>query len=88
MHYEKKVYKLDPDRDSGQNELVVLSIETTDKIIEVTIREDTNLTFLTEKISILADFKSFPRKFKEVFLTYIRDRYTEAVTNNKIQVIK
>jgi hypothetical protein len=68
--------------------LVVLTIECHDKVIEATIREDTNLNFLTEKISILADFKSFPKKFKEVFLSYIRDRYTEAMTNNKIQVLK
>jgi len=87
MLHEKKIYKLDPDKDRGHNELVVLSIETKDKIIEVTIREDTNLTFLTEKISVLADFKVFPRKFKEVFLSYLRDKYTETMTNNKIQVL-
>ena len=75
---------MDPDKDSGSLELVILNIETPDKIIEVHIREATNLSFLTEKISVMADFKTFPKKFKEVFLTYLKTQYSEAMTKNKI----
>ena len=66
------IKKLDPNKASGTPELLVLTIKTHDKIIEATIREDTNLTHLNELISLFGDFKSYPKKFKEIFYNYLR----------------
>lgn len=62
----------------------MISIATKDRVIEATVREGTNLQFLNEKISILGDFKSCPKKFKEIFLNYLRDQYDSVRTNNKL----
>ena len=62
-----KIYKLDPDAKKGKQELLVITIQTKDRVIEVTIREGTNVNLLNDKISVLADFKSCPKKFKEIF---------------------
>lgn len=71
-------HKLDPDANKGTRELIVLDIATKDRIIEVTVRENTNLNFLCDKISILGDFKSCPKKFKDIFLNYLRNEYKSA----------
>ena len=60
--------------------LIVISMTTKDRVIEATIREGTNLNFLNDKISILADFKSCPKKFKEVFYNFLRQQYMGAVS--------
>ena len=77
---EKKIHKLDPDYKKGKPVLVVISIATRDRIVEATIREGTNINFLNEKISVLADFKNCPKKFKEIFQCYLKNQYTSALT--------
>ena len=74
----KKIHKLDPDASTAKRELIVLEIATKDRIIEVTVRENTNLNFLCDKISVLGDFKSCPKKFKDIFLNYLRNEYKSA----------
>ena len=74
----KKIHKLDPDSRYGKRELIVMSIATKDRIIEVTVRENTNLNFLCDKISVLGDFKTCPKKFKDIFLNYLRNEYKSA----------
>lgn len=83
----KKIHKLDPDARWGTRELIVLEIATKDRVIEVTVRENTNLNFLCDKISILGDFKSCPKKFKDIFLNYLRNEYKSAYGQLKLQVI-
>ena len=64
---EKKIHKLDPDIKKGNPILVVISIQTRERVVEATIREGTNINFLSDKIAVLADFKNCPKKFKEIF---------------------
>lgn len=52
---------------------MVITIKTRDCIIEATIREGTNIAHLNEKISIIGNFKSYPKKFKEIFLNFLRN---------------
>ena len=68
----KKVHRLDPDAKNNLPELLVISINTKDRIIEAVVREGTNLNLMNEKISVLCDFKSFPKKFKEIFHNYLK----------------
>ena len=58
---------LDPDKEKGKQILVVITIQTKERVVEAVIREGTNINFLNEKISVLADFKNGPKKFKEIF---------------------
>ena len=62
-----QIKRLDPNQKSGSPELLVLTIKAKNIIIEATIREDTKLDHLSEMISLIADFKSYPKKFKEIF---------------------
>jgi len=49
-------------------EVIVMNIKLKDKVIEATLREhDCNILHLVELISLFGDFKSFPKKFKEIF---------------------
>jgi hypothetical protein len=73
------VYKFDPDAKNGKRELLVINIKLKNKFIEATIREDTNLTLLSDKISVVADFKSCPKKFKDIFTNYLRNEYKSAM---------
>lgn len=74
--------------DTGEGqELIVLSIKLKDKIIQATIRENTNILHLCELISLFGDFKSYPKKFKEIFHNYIRTEYNNVLTNNKLIII-
>jgi len=73
------VFKLDPDAKNGKRELLVINITLKNKQIEATIREDTNLNFLSDKISVLADFKSCPKKFKDIFTNYLRNEFKSAM---------
>ena len=81
---DKKVFKLDPDAKNGKRELLVINITLKNKQIEATIREDTNLQFLSEKISVLADFKSCPKKFKDIFTNYLRNEFKSAIQQMKL----
>ena len=73
------MYKFDPDAKKGKRELLVINIKLKNKFIEATIREDTNLTLLSDKISVVADFKSCPKKFKDIFTNYLRNEYKSAM---------
>ena len=53
-------------------------------MIEATVREDTNINFLSEKISVLADFKSYPKKFKDIFTNYLRNEFKSAMQYMKL----
>jgi len=77
---EKKFHKLDPQLKDGSAELLVVTIETKTALIEATIRESTNISFLNEIISLIGDFKSMPKKFKEIFLNYLNDMHRAALT--------
>ena len=57
-------------------------------MIEATIREDTNLNFLSDKISVLADFKSCPKKFKDIFTNYLRNEFKSAMQQMKLQIFQ
>lgn len=35
-------------------------------------------------ISLIGDFKSYPKKFKEIFYNYIRTQYNSVKTNKQI----
>jgi hypothetical protein len=60
-------------------ELIVMNIKLKDKVIEATLREqDCNIQHLVELISLFGDFKSFPKKFKEIFYNYLRTEYNKA----------
>lgn len=63
----KKIQKIDPDKDKGAKELIVLTVKTKNSIIEATIREGTNIQHLSDLIALIGDFKSGPKKFKEIF---------------------
>ena len=65
-------------------ELIVVTIETKSAIIEATIRENTNISFLNELISLIGDFKSMPKKFKEIFNNYLNDMHRAALTQKKL----
>ena len=81
-----KPFKFDPDAKSGKRELLVINIKLKNKHIEATIREDTNLTLLSEKISVVADFKTCqcPKKFKDIFTNYLRNEYKSAMQQMKL----
>jgi hypothetical protein len=64
-----------------------VTIKTSKFLIEAVIRENTNLTHLTEMINLFAEFKNYPKKFKEIFQNYLRNQYTNALTQNKLVVI-
>jgi len=65
-----------------------MNIKLKDKNIEVTLREhDCNISHLVELISLFGEFKTFPKKFKEIFSNYLRVEYSNATTQNKIQII-
>ena len=81
---DKKVHRLDPDAKHGNLELLVIQINTKERIIEAVVREGTNLNLMNEKICVLGDFKSYPKKFKEIFLNYMKNQYKAALTVNKI----
>lgn len=80
----KKIFKLDPDAKNGKRELLVINIALKNKHIEATIREDTNLNLLSEKISVVADFKSCPKKFKDIFTNYLRNEFKSAMQQMKL----
>lgn len=65
----------------------MINITLKNKQIEATIREDTNLNFLSDKISVLADFKSCPKKFKDIFTNYLRNEFKSAMQQMKLQII-
>lgn len=65
----------------------MVTIETKTALIEATIRETTNINFLNEIISLIGDFKSMPKKFKEIFLNYLNDMHRAALTQKKLQVL-
>ena len=74
--------------DQGQGqELMVLTIKLKDKTIQVTIRENANIMHLCELISLFGDFKSYPKKFKEIFHNYVKTEYNNVLTNNKLIII-
>lgn len=84
----KKVFKLgDHDSKNGKRVLLVLNIALKNKNIEATIREDTDLNLLSEKISLVADFKSFPKKFKEIFTNYLKNEFKSAMKDIKIEIV-
>ena len=60
--------------------MIVFTIKLKDITLEVTIREDTNLVHLVEMISLFADFKQFPKKFKEIFANYIKNEKNSVLT--------
>ena len=42
---------------------------------------------LCELISLFGDFKSYPKKFKEIFHNYVKTEYNNVLTNNKLIII-
>jgi hypothetical protein len=62
-----KIKRIDPNSGSGSNELLILNIKTKDLILEVVIREDTNIQHINELICLFGDFRTYPKKFKEIF---------------------
>lgn len=74
------------DQGDGQ-ELIILTIKLKDKIIQATIRETTSISHVCELISLFGDFKSYPKKFKEIFHNYLKTEYNNVLTNNKLIII-
>ena len=70
--------KVDPDHKNGGRELLVISITVKDRIIEATVRQNTDLEKLYERISLLGDFTSYPHKFKDIFMRYWKGLITDA----------
>jgi hypothetical protein len=65
-----------------------MTIKLKGKVIEATLREhDCKIGHLVELISLFGEFKTFPKKFKEIFSNYLRTEFNNATTNNKIQII-
>lgn len=71
---------------TGQ-EVMVLTIKLKDRVIEAVIREKANLPHICELISLFGDFKSYPKKFKEIFTNYVRTEYNNIITKNKLVII-
>ena len=68
--------------------MLVIEIKLKDKTIEAVFREkDPNLPRLIEMISLVGDFKQYPKKFKEIFSNYVRTEFSNALTNNKLIII-
>lgn len=61
------IKKIDLSAKTGSPELLIVTIKTSKFLIEATIRENTNLTHLTDMINLFAEFKNYPKKFKEIF---------------------
>ena len=70
MKGPKKVHTLDPDKETGSKELVVLNINVRDRILQVTIRESTNIDKLYDRISLIGNFTNYPKKFKKIFFAF------------------
>lgn len=77
----KKYLEYDFEKENEQRVVLVLTIETPEKIIQATIREMNNLDLVAEKIAFVADFKgAFPKKFKEIFQNYLRNEYNRVLS--------
>lgn len=73
-----KRHHVDPDAKNGGRELLVISITVKNRIIEATVRQNTDLNKLYERISLLGDFNSYPHKFKEIFFRYWKNLIHDA----------
>ena len=69
---------MDMDAKNGGRELLVISITVKDRIIEATVRQNTDLSKLYERISLLGDFTSYPHKFKDIFFRYWKNLINDA----------
>ena len=74
----KRRHTLDPDKPSGARELLVLNVASKDCIIEATVRENTDLASLYERIHLIGDFDQFPKKFRKIFLAFSASLLEEA----------
>lgn len=66
------------DSKNGGRELLVISITVKDRIIEATVRQNTDLSKLYERISLLGDFTNYPHKFKDIFFRYWKNLIYDA----------
>lgn len=76
--HQLKRHHVDPDAKNGGRELLVISITVKNRIIEATVRQNTDLNKLYERISLLGDFSSYPHKFKEIFFRYWKNLIDDA----------
>jgi hypothetical protein len=66
---------------------MVLTIKLKHKVIEAVFREKTNLAHMCEIISLFGDFKTYPKKFKEIFSNYVKTEFNNILTKNKLVII-
>jgi len=73
-----KRHYVDLDAKNGGRELLVISITVKNRIIEATVRQNTDLSKLYDRISLLGDFGSYPHKFKDIFFRYWKNLIDDA----------
>lgn len=56
----------------------MISITVKNRIIEATVRQNTDLSKLYDRISLLGDFGSYPHKFKDIFFRYWKNLIDDA----------
>lgn len=73
-----KRHYVDLDAKNGGRELLVISITVKNRIIEATVRQNTDLSKLYDRISLLGDFSNYPHKFKDIFFKYWKNLIDDA----------
>lgn len=76
--HQLRRHHVDPDAKNGGRELLVISITVKNRIIEATVRQNTDLSKLYDRISLLGDFGSYPHKFKDIFFRYWKSLIDDA----------
>lgn len=56
----------------------MISITVKNRIIEATVRQNTDLNKLYDRISLLGDFSTYPHKFKDIFFRYWKNLIDDA----------
>ena len=55
--------------------ILVLNIEAQKCVLDVVIREETHIPHVHEIVMLYADFKVYSKKFKEIFLKYMKSMH-------------
>ena len=77
---------VDSNKKSTEPVILLMNIETQSHILEVIIREDTNIQHLHEIVCLYGDFKTYNKKFKDIFLRYLKSMHQCHLTKRKMQI--
>ena len=65
----------------------MFTIETQKYQLEVVIREETSIPHVHEIVCLYGDFKTYNKKFKDIFLRYMKSMHQCLMTKKKMQIV-